>query len=622
MARPVTDDSRLADGAGRAARLARDSTTWNERSVGATGRTTTLSAGADRGTAADAAGVHTTYARRHEDRPVLDAGTVTDDEPLAHAQDSKQRRAAFAESFGTSDKATARLAAANGHNASRLSTDPGTTTLGTRLKGYATESGKASLKAKAKRSLYESFHATSNGAEEAESIDATDAALGARRTYLRGRAAKRGTELVAGEVKAARRAAARSQSSRAAAQAKKGMSRRVSERLARQREEASVIYGHGAGEWVRSVARAAATSVRGTIASVGSMLAGASAPLLLPAILVVILVVILGAVTGEEEKKTIDGLPSWVSYEMVLACLEARDEYGIPASANLGQLVVENGSGSGSSLGREYHNYGGVKYYGLDANGYITGPVDLETSEMDSSGNYYTTTASFAVFADDEAFMKYRVSESLLRSSRYTSLATYQQACSENNSELFLRALGEGGYYTADPDSYVATYEAYCAQFPLIAELDSMTTSEFASRYSGVAGTGEEYSASSGAARAIADAAMTAAPTASGRCAAWVSRVYADAGYDVVSGNACDHWANYCHSNDRSELKVGMIVAVDSVLGGTAASIQYGHTGIYVGDGLVMHSTGGTVHTDTLDSWIATFGGNGRTRWGYPPGLD
>ena len=81
-------------------------------------------------------------------------------------------------------------------------------------------------------------------------------------------------------------------------------------------------------------------------------------------------------------------MPAWVTYDLVLACLNAHEQYGYPASALLGQMMIENGtSDSGSDLGRLYHNYGGVKYAGYDYGGLITGSVKMLTTEYSASGS-------------------------------------------------------------------------------------------------------------------------------------------------------------------------------------------------------------------------------------------
>lgn len=215
----------------------------------------------------------------------------------------------------------------------------------------------------------------------------------------------------------------------------------------------------------------ALTVLSGGIKGMLSSLAGAVSqffPLIIAFILAFGLISVVGGGAADEEQKSasLDGMPAWVTYDLVLACLNAHEQYGYPASALLGQMMIENGtSDSGSDLGRLYHNYGGVKYAGYDYGGLITGSVKMLTTEYSASGSAYKTYADFAVFKDDDSYMKYRC-EHLYKQSNYTRVANYQKAIDTNNSELFLRALGEGGYYTASQDSYIAQY-VYAAFSPI-----------------------------------------------------------------------------------------------------------------------------------------------------------
>lgn len=135
-------------------------------------------------------------------------------------------------------------------------------------------------------------------------------------------------------------------------------------------------------------------------------------------------------------------------------------------------------------------------------------------------------------------------------------------------------------------------------------------------------GSSQSYADASAAGRAIADAARRTGATGRGYCAAWVTSVMAKAGVSV-GGNACDMYYAYCTSTDRAALKVGMIVAVPKVIpNGTALSRAYGHVGIYVGDGMVMHSTEGSVHTDTLDNWLGIYARGATAKWGFPTGVE
>ena len=137
---------------------------------------------------------------------------------------------------------------------------------------------------------------------------------------------------------------------------------------------------------------------------------------------------------------------------------------------------------------------------------------------------------------------------------------------------------------------------------------------------SGTGGTGQEYATASEVQRAVVDAAQRTPARPSGYCLGWVYDVFEASGADMswrVYGNAAAAYWALCGSSDRSQLAVGMLVAAPSTSGAPAD----GHVGIYVGDGNVMHCTGGRVITCTLDEWVAEFGTMSEVRWGYPPCL-
>lgn len=139
----------------------------------------------------------------------------------------------------------------------------------------------------------------------------------------------------------------------------------------------------------------------------------------------------------------------------------------------------------------------------------------------------------------------------------------------------------------------------------------------------GNSSTGQAYDAASDVQKRIADACKTTPSPGEGLCAAWVSNVYAAAGLPRPSGNACDMYDQYCTSKDRSELKVGMMIAVRTH-DLTPAAAQYGHIGIYIGDGMVMENIG-TIRTISVDQWIATYEGHITSgdgiKWGFGPGV-
>jgi cell wall-associated NlpC family hydrolase len=71
---------------------------------------------------------------------------------------------------------------------------------------------------------------------------------------------------------------------------------------------------------------------------------------------------------------------------------------------------------------------------------------------------------------------------------------------------------------------------------------------------------------------------------------------------------------------NRSTLKPGMVIAVPSSSSGTAAGAQYGHVGIYIGNGQVMHNIG-SIDTCSVQDWITTYGRYADVGWGWPAGM-
>lgn len=101
----------------------------------------------------------------------------------------------------------------------------------------------------------------------------------------------------------------------------------------------------------------------------------------------------------------------------------------------------------------------------------------------------------------------------------------------------------------------------------------------------------------------------------SGLAAMWVGQVYNNAGFGYPTGNANDMYYTYCHSNNKNELKVGMLIAVPTH-NRTASGSVYGHVGIYIGHGQVMENIG-RINIQKLDEWIAYYGEKAEVRWGF-----
>ena len=105
-----------------------------------------------------------------------------------------------------------------------------------------------------------------------------------------------------------------------------------------------------------------------------------------------------------------------------------------------------------------------------------------------------------------------------------------------------------------------------------------------------------------------------------GMAGAWVYIVFDTAGISDYSGSAAYFYNTWCFSSDRSQLRPGMIIAVNNT-GGSAAGRMYGHIGIYLGNNTVRHFTRGQVFDMSLDDWCRSYGSVCTPRWGWNGGV-
>lgn len=141
-------------------------------------------------------------------------------------------------------------------------------------------------------------------------------------------------------------------------------------------------------------------------------------------------------------------------------------------------------------------------------------------------------------------------------------------------------------------------------------------------------GGGQDYASAEPWQQNIYNQALSTPSPGAGWCAKWVSTVYYNAGFPYPGGNADDMYRNWCHSSDRSQLKVGMMIAVDQYITTGHAYAGYTpdgrplsyHVGIYMGNGMVRDNIGDITDTP-LDEWIAIYGNYHEVRWGFPPGV-
>ena len=98
----------------------------------------------------------------------------------------------------------------------------------------------------------------------------------------------------------------------------------------------------------------------------------------------------------------IEGLPSFITQEMIVAALKCQDETGYPASVTIAQIIQESGfgqygpggeDGKGLSyLAYQYNNLFGIKGTGP------AGSVDMVTGEQSKDGSLYIIVSGFRVY--------------------------------------------------------------------------------------------------------------------------------------------------------------------------------------------------------------------------------
>lgn len=126
----------------------------------------------------------------------------------------------------------------------------------------------------------------------------------------------------------------------------------------------------------------------------------------------------------------------------------------------------------------------------------------------------------------------------------------------------------------------------------------------------------ESYAAANALQRKVVESARRVPSPGPGLCSEWVGEVFGDAGMRYIGDqDACDMCRNYCHTTDRNELKVGMVLAVTSHPH-TIMGYIYGHIAIYIGDGQVMDNVG-VIRTKTLDEWVSHYGASEPVKWGW-----
>lgn len=383
-----------------------------------------------------------------------------------------------------------------------------------------------------------------------------------------------------------------------------GAAQRRSREIARGLAEGRAVSGMGASQRAAAASRAAAATIRRGAASGGGWLfgiMGSSSPIM-PAIVVVVAVlsflqaITAAAVVAQGTSTSLNG-----TEQQVAAFLMGKGLDEVHTAAIMGNMFAESGMDPST----------------VESGGTGIGLCQWSFGRADALRDYASSVDK--PWQDVGVQLEFFWSHDIWHTSWSGDYATTRQG--RGDPPAGTRVSGSKSAFLATDDLDRAV-EEFCFGWERPGTPRLGIRKDAASRYFTAlsTGRGEDYAAASAAQRSLVDAALATPSPGEGYCARWVSLCFQRAGYGYPGGNADDMYERWCHSSDRSELRVGMIIAVPTHPH-SASGEAYGHVGIYIGDNQVMHNVG-SVETWDLDRWIGYYGATSQARWGWASGRD
>lgn len=268
-------------------------------------------------------------------------------------------------------------------------------------------------------------------------------------------------------------------SAKRTAEMRRAQSRRTWLRARAARASESASAAKAAGEGAR---KGAAKTLAGAAASAAGPVAGALSGILCFVLAVLVVSQLMSAIFGfwksEAAKASLDGLPPYITVEMVEAALECQEMYGHPAGCTLAQIICESGAGDHLSLLAERDkNLFGIKwassFLGCPE---VAGKSSWATNE-EYGGQVVGIMADFTVFKGHRECIAFR-SRVLLANSRYAGNALIQQAIAEKSSDKMAEGLKDAGYATSS--EYVSSLKSAMDAWGL-RRFDGMSLDDFRS---------------------------------------------------------------------------------------------------------------------------------------------
>ncbi|WP_301082315.1 NlpC/P60 family protein [Thomasclavelia cocleata] len=292
----------------------------------------------------------------------------------------------------------------------------------------------------------------------------------------------------------------------------------------------------------------------------------------------VVLIGVVGSVSNDSSSSSninaseVQGLPSTIKEEMVIASLEVQAKYGYPTSVCLAQIIQES---SGKNEGLSKLAYEHCNLFGLKASrGWDGKIIEMQTKEQDKNGNEYTIYAKFRKYDTWTDSINDRA-ELLKKSSTY-------DVDGITNADEFAKRLEK---WATDID-YSETLIKHMKKYDLY-KFDTMTVEEFKEDSNNIMVSGD-----SELGNAIANSALSKRGC---------QYVWGASGPDTFDCSGLVWWA--CNENGvkferttASQLsKMGKSVKYEELQAGDIITFKtdpsyVSHVGIYIGNGQMVHA--------------------------------